>query len=340
MARFRVMAVAVAVVLAGFAAPGPVHAVEASALTLTLPSVTVTRGTPYVVAGTLLSGASGTESVLGETVTLVRTDLAGMRTFYAKTTAEGFSITDPATVGGLVTWKATWPGRLDQAPASDVATVRVSRLTTSLTVRADATIYAYGATARITAHLGTTFTGRGVALYARPLGTSLAAPGRLLKAAAVDGNGNLTATYRMTRTTVFTATFKGDERYAAAGASTTPITRSRIVVSFADNLNYATVSGRTMSLLSLYNASADVTVLSPRPGACIGTTYQVWSGSSWVTKASSSCSSHLTGESTDTFYFEGSYKASTPKLIRFLVRVPTMPYNAGYVTPWYYIRWY
>lgn len=340
MARLTVMVAAALVAAAGLVAPGSAQAAQTTALTLTVPTTTVARGTPYAVSGTLLSGVSGSEPVVGVTVTLVRTDLAGSRTIYTKTTSEGFSISDPAAVGGLVTWKASWPGRLDQAAAVDTATVRVSRSSTSLSVRTDASTYAYGATARITAHLGTTYSGRGVVLYARPLGTTIAAPGKLVKAATVDANGNLTATYRMTRTTVFTASFKGDERYAPAGASSTPKTRSTITVAFDDAANVGKISGTTLSLSSVYNAGVDITVRAPRPGGCLGSTYQVWSGSSWVTKATGSCTSHLTGSSTQAFTFEGSYRVNAPKAIRFLVRVTGTTYNSGYTSPWYYIRWY
>jgi hypothetical protein len=91
----------------------------------------------------------------------------------------------------------------------------VSHAATAVSVTINEPTYTYGATATVTAHLGTTYNGRTVSSYATPAG------GRktLGKTAAVDSTGNLKATYNLPHNTTFTASFTGDCRYTPATAT-------------------------------------------------------------------------------------------------------------------------
>ncbi len=109
------------------------------------------------------------------------------------------------TIGGPVTWTASWAGDATYASVSTTGKVKIARLATALTIRTSATTYVYRARATVTVHLGTTFNRRDVYIYARPLGTSLKAPGTLLAHVRVNSLGSAVVSYTMRRRTTFTA---------------------------------------------------------------------------------------------------------------------------------------
>jgi hypothetical protein len=101
-------------------------------------------------------------------------------------------------------------------------------LPTSVSITSNKSTYDYGATAIVTAHLGPTNNSRVLRIYALPY-HSTSAP-RLLKSAAVDASGNLSASYRVTYRTTFTASFASDDRYAPAAATRAVAVRARMTV--------------------------------------------------------------------------------------------------------------
>ncbi|WP_329288421.1 YncE family protein [Streptomyces sp. NBC_01455] len=140
----------------------------------------------------------------------------------------GFAFHDTPQVGGVNTYAFTYDGGTSYLPVTASAKVQVSRATPSLSVTTDAKSYHSGATVKVTAHLGTTYNSRSVTLYDQPVGKSRTQ----LKSGKVDAHGNLVASYKVTRNTVFSAAFTGDYRYAprtvTTGTTLTPAVRTAL----------------------------------------------------------------------------------------------------------------
>lgn len=126
-----------------------------------------------------------------------------------------FTVHDTPQVGSTNTYTVSYDGGAAYLPVTASANVQVSRATSALSVTTDAGAYRSGATAKVTAHLGTTYNSRTVTLYAQPAGESRTQ----LRTGRVDASGNLVATAKMTRNTTFTAVFAGDYRYAPRTAT-------------------------------------------------------------------------------------------------------------------------
>jgi hypothetical protein len=248
--------------------------VAAGSITVLAPT-TGTRGVAYRVSGVL--SADGVP-VAAAKVALKRTDLAGARTLIVTTSVTGgFSYRDIPTVGGPVTWLASWGGDATSSSASASAMITIARASTSLSIKASAMRYAYGAKATVTVHLGATYNRRDVFVYARPLGTSVTAPGTLLVHARVNSAGNAVVTYVMRRNTTFTVAFRGDYRYAPATRAVTARVVPRVTV---------TLSGWSAFTGGFYvftNARPHVhVVVTPSiPGACIGIQVGFYAGNTW-----------------------------------------------------------
>ncbi|MFJ8779440.1 YncE family protein [Streptomyces sp. NPDC102476] len=165
-------------------------------------------------------------------VHVVKSDLAHPRGYSVgavPVAADGtFAVHDTPQTGGANTYSVTYDGGTSYLPVTASQTVQVSRATPGLSVTTDAKSYRSGATVKITAHLGTTYNSRLVTLYAQPAGKSRT----VLKSGKVDAHGNLVASYKITRNTVFSAAFAGDYRYAprtvTTGATLTPTVRTQL----------------------------------------------------------------------------------------------------------------
>jgi hypothetical protein len=156
-----------------------------------------------------------------EVVHVVRTDLAhagGVALPDVPLSADGhFSFGDAPQVGGANTYRVSFAGDTLQAAATASATVQVPRATPALTLTAPAHTYLQNATPKVTAHLGSTYNGRTVAVYAQPVGGKKT----LVKSGTVDAKGNIAVSYELARTTTFSAVFAGDYRYAPRTVSLT-----------------------------------------------------------------------------------------------------------------------
>lgn len=224
----------------------------------------------------------------GQSVHVTRKDAAGTTALPdVPLAADGtFTVGDTPPVGGTVTYTAAYPGDISHDPATATATVQVSRAAASLTVTTNATNYSYNATATVTAHLGSTYNGRTVALYATPYGGTRT----LVKSGAVDSHGNLTATYHVTRRTVFQATFAGDYRYAPATATRTVMSYARVT----DTLKgYYTSTYVKTTLYRVFHhtvSPAEIATIAPNKyGQCVVFTTQKWYSSAWHTVATTGC---------------------------------------------------
>lgn len=188
-------------------------------LTATAPA-TAARAKPLTVTGKLTSNA-GFPS--GTTVSVTRTDAespSGKALGTAAVGADGsYSFADTPPAGGKVTYTITYAGDQYHAGATATSTVNVTRTATTLTLDNNGKVYAYNSAVKFTAHLGTTYKNRTVAVYANPYGADK--PEQLVKSGTVDSYGNLSVTLYLTRDTKLTAKFAGDTRYAPATATST-----------------------------------------------------------------------------------------------------------------------
>ncbi|MGW2961252.1 hypothetical protein ACWDGI_22665 [Streptomyces sp. NPDC001220] len=235
---------------------------------------------------------------LGETVHVTRTDRvhpAGVALPDAALAANGtLRFTDIPQEAGADTYTVTYPGDSTHEPASASATVQVSRTPTALSLTTNAASFGYGAKARLTAHLGKTYDDRTVSLYAQPYGGSRTR----VRTAEADSHGNLTATYQVTRRTVFTAEFKGDDHYAPATATKTVTSRAKVAESLTGS--YTTTHYGTV-LYRVYHHTAKaklaVTVTPAKPAQCVRFQIQRYQDGAWHTESTSACHS-LTSKST------------------------------------------
>ena len=254
-------------------------------LTLTAPA-TAARGAALAVPGKLAGGPFPA----GETVQVSRTDAAspqGTAPWNVPVAADGsFRITDTPQIGGTVGYRVGYPGDAAHNSSSGSATVQVSRATTALTVTSNAASYAYGATATVTAHLGSTYNGRTVSVYAQPKGGART----LLRTGAVDAKGNLTVAYRLTRGTTFSAVFAGDYRYAPATATRTVTDRAAVGTALS---GYYTSIRSGSTVYRVYHHTARpgvaVTVTPAKPGQCVKLVLQEYDAKAWHTTLTVAC---------------------------------------------------
>jgi hypothetical protein len=181
---------------------------------------TATRAKSLTVTGKLTS-----DTVLpsGTTVSVTRTDdesPAGKALGKATVGADGsYTFADTPPAGGKVTYTVTYAGDEYHAGATATSTVNVTRTATTVTLNNNGKVYAYNSAVKFTAHLGTTYKNRTVAIYANPYGADK--PEKLVKSGTVDSSGNVSVTLSVTRDTKLTAKFTGDTRYAPATATST-----------------------------------------------------------------------------------------------------------------------
>ncbi|MFF3485038.1 YncE family protein [Streptomyces sp. NPDC002701] len=188
-----------------------------------------------LAAGTSLSVTrTDVESPQGKALTAVRTKADG-----------SFSFTDTPPAGGKVTYKVSYAGDATHAAAAGSDTVEVSRKATALSLTNNGKVYAYGKDVSFTAHLGTTYKNRTVAIYADPFGSDKAK--KLLKTAKVNSRGDLSATVDMTRDTTVTAVFAGDARSAAKTATSTAYARVKVSTVVSKHYKTAKIGSTTYS---------------------------------------------------------------------------------------------
>ncbi|OLZ69374.1 hypothetical protein AV521_17735 [Streptomyces sp. IMTB 2501] len=226
----------------------------------------------------------------GEAVKVVRSDLAhpaGVALPDAPLSADGtFHIADVPQVGGANTYTVTYAGDSAHQATKASATVQVSRSATALSISTNASSYAYGATAKVTAHLGRTYNGRTLSIYAEPYHGKKT----LVRAGTVDSHGNLTATYRVTGSTIFTASFAGDYRYAAATAVRTVSAHAKVSESLSGYYG-STHYGSTLYRVYHHTATAklNATVTPDKVGQCVRFQAQRYYGGAWHAQSISSC---------------------------------------------------
>jgi len=257
----------------------------APALTLKAPG-TATRASALSFTGSL----GDAPYAAGEKVTVSRTDAAHTTapvTWTAPVGTDGtITVTDKPDVGGANTYTVGYPGDASHEAATAAAIVQVSRSKTALTVTTNASTYAYGATATVSAHLGTTYNGRTVSLYAQPGGGTKT----LLKTGTVDSKGNLAATYRLTRGTTFTASYAGDYRYAPATITRAVSAYAKVAQKLSGYYTSTTYGGTTYRVYHhTVKPQVTATVTPAKPGQCQRFQAQEYYSGAWHTLTTSGC---------------------------------------------------
>lgn len=259
----------------------------APTMTLTAPD-TGGRAAPLTVTGRL--GWPHAHVKTGA-VHVVKTDLAhpsGYSVGTVPVAADGtFALHDTPQTGGANTYSFTYDGGTSYLPVTRSATVQVSRVTPGLSVTTDAKSYHSGATAKVTAHLGATYNSRLVTLYAQPAGKSRT----VLKSGKADAHGNLVASYKITRNTVFSAAFTGDYRYAprtvTTGATLTPTVRTQL----QDPLETTRIGSTTYQVFykSEVNMAFNLQASPRQAGGCTSVYVEQYSSGAWHQATSQKC---------------------------------------------------
>ncbi|MEV6513833.1 hypothetical protein AB0M61_48000 [Streptomyces sp. NPDC051642] len=225
------------------------------------------------------------------TVHVVKKDLAhpsGYALPVVPVAADGtFAFRDTPQVGGANTYTVTYDGGTAYLPVTAVANVQVSRATSALSVTTDAASYGSGATAKVTAHLGTTYNSRTVTLYAQPAGQSRTQ----LKSGHVDSSGNLVAYDRIGRNTTFTAVFAGDYRYAPRtvthAVTLTPTVRTQLQWPLATTR----IGSTTYQVLykSEVNMGLSLKVTPHQTAGCMSVSVERYTSGAWHPSTSQRC---------------------------------------------------
>ncbi|WP_330458924.1 hypothetical protein OIB37_19740 [Streptomyces sp. NBC_00820] len=257
----------------------------APALTLKAPA-TATRAAALSFGGKLGDGPYRA----GETVTVTRTDAAHTTTpakWTVPVASDGtVTVKDTPSVGGANTYTVAYAGDSSHEAATASAIVQVSRTATTVSVATNASTYAYGATATVTAHLGTTYNSRTVSIYAQPAGGKKT----LVKSATVDSKGNVSATYKLTHNTTFTASFAGDYRYAPASATRTVSDQAKVAETLGGYYTSTTYSGTTYRVYHHTAKPLVTATVSPnKAGQCAHFQLQQYYSGAWHTLTTSGC---------------------------------------------------
>ncbi|MFH8465259.1 YncE family protein [Streptomyces sp. NPDC017991] len=216
---------------------------ELPALKVSAPA-TSDRAKKLTVTGRLTSKSA---LPAGTSLSVTRTDVespGGKALAAVKTKADGsFSFADTPPAGGKVTYKVSYAGDATHGAVSGSDAVEVSRKATTLTLNNNGKLYSYGKDVSFTAHLGTTYKNRTVAIYADPFGSDK--PKKLLKTAKVNSSGNLSATVDMTRDTTVTAVFTGDARYASKTVKSTAYAKAKVSTTVSKHYRTAKIGSTT-----------------------------------------------------------------------------------------------
>lgn len=235
----------------------------------------------------------------GTIVAVTRTDLEspnGKALPAATVKADGtFSLADTPPAGGTVTYKVSYAGDADRAPASGSGTVEVSRNSTTLTVNKNGNVYAYASNVTFTAHLGTTYKNRTLSLYADTAGDG---KGKyLVKTGTVTSEGNLSVTLPLKRDTTVSASFSGDARTAPKTAKSWVGAKVRVSLSPSRYYKTATVSGHTRYYFRKTTDPLFTTTMTAYPGRSQRLQLQMYSDGAWRSAGSQYFKLDSTGKS-------------------------------------------
>ncbi|WP_250031698.1 hypothetical protein [Paractinoplanes maris] len=248
-------------------------------LTLSGPSK-ATRATTVTITGTLKAPVP---LPAGTTVTVKRLDLdnpAGAVLASKKTDANGkFTITDKPWAGGKVTYRVAFAGSATHGAVTADKVLDVTRTSPTLTLNRNKQVFKQGQTVQFTAHLGSTYKNRSVAIYADPYGSDQAP--RLLRNTKVNSKGDLATSLRLTRNTAVWATFSGDSRYAAKTTRVVVSTKVNITNTLSGYYKTAKIGGTSYRHYRVSKPAIFNIAVTPYPGRLIYVEVQYYSGGKW-----------------------------------------------------------
>lgn len=242
----------------------------------------------------------------------------------------GFAFLDFPATAGTVTYIVFYAGDTTHQPATAKISVPVTKSVPALTLNRNGSVNAYGATVTVTAHLGATAKNRTVEIWADPYGSDQVR--RLIKKGTVNGSGNLSVAYRLTRNTTFSATFAGDTEYAARTVN------SAVKTSVA----VTTTVGRHYRIKSSYHYVRKTknptfsTTMTPYPGRKQQLTFQRYAAGKWT--AWKTGTYKLSSAGKYTFTLTGTHQVGVKYRMRAVYLTGTSGDSANNTTygPWRY----
>jgi hypothetical protein len=253
--------------------------VRGKAITFTGDSYVWRSGAPLTGIGTIDVVRVDAQHPAGTAVGTVTTDAKG-----------GFTFTDTPQVGGPVHYRFAYDTAgtdLNLTRQQFEESVLVDRATTPLSVAVDKSSYAYDATIKATAHLGTTYNGRAVTLEERPAGGSV----KVLRTGTVDAKGNLSVSFASPVSATVYAVFPGDYRYAPRTVTVGASVQAR--VGEKESADHGSVRiGSTWYRVYRPGTkpSLTATVAPGKAGECgITFQWQHWYGGAWHNGPTSAC---------------------------------------------------
>jgi hypothetical protein len=228
---------------------------------------------------TLADGATVPPSA-ALTLTRIAPDGTKATVTITPTATGSFSFTHTPAPYGAWTYSAHYAGTAAISPATAAVHVTVTRLAVSLGLATSANAVNYKATVYVTAHLGTTYQGRQVSVYAQTVNSSSK---KLLKTATVNSRGNLTIGYAPQYSTTFSAVFPGDAHYAPRTVTHSVFTRVSVTQSLSGYYASETYKG---TLYRIYHHTSTlhdtITVAPNKHGECVKAEIQVLLDGTWV----------------------------------------------------------
>ncbi|GIE03779.1 hypothetical protein [Paractinoplanes durhamensis] len=152
-------------------------------------------------------------------------------------------------------------------------------VTPPLTLNHHRAVYGYGTTVVFTAHLGNWAANRIVEIWADPYGSDQGP--RLLTRAPVNPKGNVSARIRLTRNTVVTARYAGDDRYAPRSVSSTVYTKVAVSTALARYYRTGRIGGTTYYYFHRTTNPYVTTSMTPYPNRKQRLIVERWSGGKW-----------------------------------------------------------
>jgi hypothetical protein len=233
-----------------------------------------------------------------------------------------FEFQDVVSAAGTVTYTAAIPGDDEFAAATTSSALEAGTTrATTLTLDRNGTTSAYGTTVTLTAGLGATYRGREVQIWADPAGTDQ--PNKLLRAANVDSKGVLTASLKLSRDTVFTATFPGDLFTPARSVTSTVHTRASVSTTVAKQYKTGKIGSTSYYYFRKTTNPVFTTVLNPYPGRKQYFQVDVYKSGKWVKASGAYYALSSAGKSVRTL--TGTHKTG----VRYRVRAAYISRSSG-----------
>jgi len=189
----------------------------------------------------------------------------------------------------LITLGCSLAGAVGLLALSPAAAQAVSQVKPALSISTPANSYTYGSKVGLTVTLADTAADRVVSVYAKPAGQ----PRKLVATGKVNAKGKLFDTYRITRTTTFTAVLaRGTSAATAATAASRTVTAAALVAdTITGNYKTAKIDGQTYRVFrSSGTLILHASVAPGKKGECLEPeTEQFDAGAGWEADTKYGC---------------------------------------------------